>query len=101
MSNDDDEDLDLDDEVDAPLDLSKDKVCDLSGTYCSTLCPHCKINNWVYLGRMDDCTAPDVEVLKCFKCKKRSWIDMNVRNEASYNGTTLDDAYAADGKPSP
>jgi phage FluMu protein Com len=98
MSDDDEEDLDLDDE---PLDLSQDKVCDLSGTYCWTLCPHCKVKNWVYLGRMDDQTAPDVEAVRCHKCSKVSWLDSIIREEASINGTTLDDAFVKEGKPQP
>lgn len=99
MNDDDDEELDLD-EDEAPLDLSKDKVCDLSGTYCSTLCPHCKIKNWLYLGDMSDCTAPDVQALRCFKCKKLSWIDADTRSMAADERTTLEDSMIETGKPS-
>lgn len=96
----DDEDDDLDDDL-PPLDLSKDKVCDPSGTYCWTACPHCRTKNWMYLGRMDDCTVADVQSLRCFQCKKLSWLDHDTRDLAADDRTKLSDSYYVDGTQTP
>lgn len=38
--------------------------------YDKTYCPNCKTLNWVYLGDMDDCSAPDVEGIICRSCNE-------------------------------
>lgn len=95
-------DVDNSIEEDEPYpDLSGDKVIDTSGSYCWGLCPHCQVKNWVYLGRMDDITACDVASVRCFSCRKLSWLDENFRYEASTNRSSLEDSYYADGSPTP
>lgn len=34
-------------------------------------CPECKTPNWICLGDLDDCTVPDIEAVKCFKCQHK------------------------------
>jgi len=86
-----------DDEWDGePLDLSNDPtVTNDSGTYIWCVCPHedCGKKNWVYLGRMDDVTAPDREALRCWACDKLSWLSREVREESAIDGRRLEDAF--------
>lgn len=39
-------------------------------TWEKETCPNCKAVNWVYLGNLDDVTAPDIDGWKCHKCEK-------------------------------
>ena len=37
-------------------------------------CPYCDQENKIYLGNLDDITAPDVEAAKCWSCSKKFWM---------------------------
>lgn len=41
--------------------------------YLNAVCPYCSKENNVYLGNLDDITAPDVEAIKCWNCSKKFW----------------------------
>lgn len=67
--------------------------------YATCNCPHsgCGEKNYVYLGRLDDSTAPTVEAMECWNCERLSWLP-DGKEEAEINETTLADAYVEAGR---
>ena len=64
-----------------------------STTLCGK-CPHCSKVNYVSLGDLGDQTAPDVEVIQCWYCLKKSWISSDAREMSEDD---LDSAFCAQG----
>ena len=40
----------------------------------SLICPHCKAENWMHLGDVNDKTLDDPEFFECWQCGKRYFI---------------------------
>ncbi len=65
-------------------------------------CPRCNARNYADLGDMSDQTAPDVEAVKCWSCKEVSWLNSDMRSEATCMGyESIDDVYDVDGTEHP
>lgn len=81
-------------EEDGLADFSNDPFIEEAWT-TTTLrckCPHCKAVNYLNLGDLNDQTAPDIEVLVCWSCCKKSWV--LDRDEAEcYGYESIDDAF--------
>jgi len=92
-----------DEEDDLP-DFSKDPTVQhaWSITMLVCVCPSCEKRNYVNLGDMDDQTAPDVETVRCWSCKKLAWLDSEVRTMAADMGhESIEDAFVEEGKEHP
>lgn len=74
-------------------------IADEWGTYSKMRCPHCEAMNWVYLGRMEDITAPDREGMECWSCGKRSWLHWSTKSDMGYD--SIDEAYVEKGTKEP
>ena len=61
---------------------TKSKIC-----YCTdeiwtrVHCPDCNAVNWIYLGRTDRDTDPDIDAMQCYSCGIKSWISEYVRDD--------------------
>lgn len=63
-------------------------------------CPHCKKVNYLNLGDLNDQTAPDIEVLQCWNCDKKSWV-MDTDEAECYGHESIEDGYSEKGKEKP
>ena len=64
----------------------------MSETWVKENCPRCSTPNWVCLGNLNDQTVPDIEGIRCWKCKT----DYFLMNEED-----LSDGLIEDGEFSP
>jgi hypothetical protein len=65
-------------------------------------CPKCKKVNYVDLGDFTDQTGIDIEVMECWSCGAKAWLDRDIRSEASGMGyETINDAHSEKGKELP
>lgn len=62
-------------------------------------CPKCEKVNYVDLGDLEDMTAPDVEIVECWNCGTKSWIDKSVSRDYGYE--SMDEGYEEKGKETP
>jgi hypothetical protein len=95
------DDGNIDDEL---VDFSKDPCLESfwTTTIACGVCRLCKATNHVSLGDMDDQTAPNVEVVQCWNCNTKLWLDSNMRSEATPMGyTSIEDGYCVKGRKSP
>lgn len=78
--------------------MSEEKVAESYGTYVKLYCPYdgCGVMNILYLGRMDDMSAPDVEGLECRVCGKGSWLHQSIKDDMGYG--SIDEAYTTKGQ---
>jgi len=87
-----------DDEEDELPDFSKDPTftgCD-SVTIIYAHCPKCGERNYFTQG-----SKYDIEVLVCWNCGTRGWLDEDIRDEARYMYDCMDAAMDEKGKEKP
>lgn len=103
MSEPEDDESDDDSDDTEFADFSKDPCLQnfwTTTTGCG-VCPKCGAKNYVSLGDMGDQTAPDVEVVKCWKCETKSWLSSDTRDCAQDMYDSMNDAYCDEGRKEP